>query len=227
MATKRQLIESFRDKLRERNADTTFTNQFLYNTLFEQARWLIRREVSAGRIYSNDSFFQTLQCVEVIEVSRIEDCCPVETNCKIYRTKNKIPDTWVDTAGPVIKSVTSVDGTMGFSYTTASGWITKREDPYQRQMDIKYAFFLDGYLWFPEHNPHRVNVQGFYVDDITNLDECDECTEEKPCVRFLDTKFPIPAWLEAEMLNKALEQLAGITKRMPADNEINKNDARR
>ncbi len=224
MSTKRQIIELFREELRERNADSNYSNQFLYNELLKHAKWLIKREVSAGRIYINNSFFQTLSCVEVIETSTVDVCCPVKVNCKIYRTKNKLPDMWIDNNGPVLKSVSSVDGTTDFFYTNPTTWQSKRNDPYQKMADIKYSFFADNYLWFPEHNPHRVNIYGFYTEDITDLNECHE---KKECTRYLDTKFLIPDWLEGEMFGKALESMAGVTKRLPEDDEINKNDKRR
>lgn len=225
MSTKRQVINSLRDKLKERNADSTYTNQFLYGVLLEHSKWLIRREVSAGRIYTNNSLFQTLGCTEVIETSTIDVCCPIKVNCKIYRTKNKLPKMWIDKNGPVIKTITSVDGTTEFFMTTPDAWQNKRKDPYQKMSDMKYSFFAENYLWFPENNPHRVNINGYYTDDIQHLSECHE--EKKPCTRFLDTKFNIPDWLEAEMFAKALEQLAGITKRMPEDVQIDKNPNRK
>lgn len=227
--TKRQVIETFRQELNERNTDSIYTNQFLYNELMKHAKWLVRREVAAGRIYINNSFFQTLSCVEVIETSTIEDCCPVKTNCKIYRTKNKLPDMWIDTNGPVLKSVSSVDGSTDFFYTNSTTWQSKKKDPYQKQGDTKYSFFSDGYLWFPEHNPNRVNIYGFYTEDISNLsaDNCDGCEEEKPCTRFLDTKFMLPEWLIAEMMSNALQSMAGITEKLPNDNQPDKNATRK
>lgn len=220
MSTKRQMIDSLRNKLRERNADSNYSNQFLYNTLLEHSRWLIRREISSGRIYKNTYFFQLLQCQEVIETSSIDDCCPIKTNCKVYRTKCKIPDVWIDVNGPVVKYISSVDGTTDFMITTPSTWQSKRSDPYQNKSKQMYTFFSDGYFWFPEHNPHKVNISGFWTDDVSELNGC---SEKKDCVKYLDTRFMIPDWLEAEMQAKALEQIAGITKRLPEDEQIDKN----
>lgn len=218
--TKRTAIETFREELRERNADSNYTNQFLYNVLLNHARWLIKREVSGGRIYVNNSFFQTLKCQEIIETSTIDPCCPIKTKCKIYRTKDRLPEMWIDNEGPIIKSVLSVDNSTDFIFTNPTTWLSKKEDPYQQMADLKYSFFADGYLWFPEHNPHRANIFGFYTDDITNLNGC---MEDAPCLRFMDTKFMLPGWLEAEMFAKALEQMAGVTKRIPDDEQIDKN----
>lgn len=223
MSTKRQIIESFREKLKERNADSDYTNQFLYNSLMEHAKWLIKREISAGRIYINNSLFQTLQCLEVIETSPIDPCCPVKVNCKIYRTKNKLPEMWIDNSGPVIKTVTSVDGSTEFLITSADQWRSKKEDPYQKIAKVKYAFFSEGYLFFPEYNPHRANVNGFYTDDISSKNEC---SDKKECVRFLDTKFMLPDWLQAEMYAKALQLLVPL-KGLPVDEQIDKNTNRK
>lgn len=227
MSTKRQVIESLRNKLRERNADSNYSNQFLYRVLLEHSKWLIKRDISNGRIYSNTFFFRPLKCQKVIEVSLTDPCCPIKTNCKIYRTKNKIPDIWIDNNGPIIKHVSSVDspsvGTTDFQLISSTLWQNKRNDPYQKMSGQLYSFYSDGYIWFPEVNPHLVTILGFWMDDVSNLNEC----EKKECVRYLDTEFMIPHWLEAEMFAKALEQLAGISKRLPEDNEINKNPDRK
>ena len=221
--TKRQAIDSLRDKLRERNAESNFSNQMLYRAMMEQAKWLIKREISAGRIYKNTFFFQLLKCQRVIEVPTTDPCCPIKTNCKIYRTECKIPEIWIDNDGPIIKGVFSVDGSTEFWHTTPTTWMNKRDDPYQKMSKQKYSFYSDGYFWFPEVNPHFVDILGFWTDDVTQLNGC----VESECVRFLDTRFMIPDWLEAEMYAKALEQLAGISKRLPEDEQIDKNPTRR
>lgn len=205
--------------LKEVNADSTYTNQELYTTLVSQAKWLIKREISAGRIYKSTSFFQTLGCQEVIETSTIDECCPVETDCVIYRTKCKLPLTWQDDTGPVLKSITSVDGSTGFFYTTPTTWQNKRNDPYQRMSSEKYAFFANGYLWFPVHNPHFVNIYGFFMDDIRREPGC---TKIEDCIRYLDTVFPVPGWVEAEMYAKAFQILAP-SKSIQEDEQIDKN----
>lgn len=223
MNTKRQLIQKFRKRLEEVGADSNYANQFLYSTLIEHAKWLIKREISTGRIFRSTIFFQTLGCQDVIEVSTIDSCCPIKTNCKIYRTKDKQPDAWTDDYGPIIKTISSVDGTTSFFITTPIAWSSKRDDPYQKESGEKYVFFSDGYWWFPEHNPHKVNLYGFFKDDISSLSRC---SNKKECIRFLDTPFFIPDWIEAEMLSKAVQSLLP-TKQMQEDEDINKNTNRK
>lgn len=223
MVTKRQMIENLRNKLRERNADSNYSNQFLYQVLVEHAKWLIKREIKKGIIYSNSFFFKPLKCQKVIEVPIIDECCPIKTNCKIYRTECKIPDIWIDDGGPVVYSVDSVDGSTNFFITTPSGFSSRKDDPYVRKIQTYYTFYADGYFWFPEHNPHLIDIVGFWVDDVTQFNGCGK----KECVRFLDTAFIVPPWVEAELLAKALEQLAGVSKRLPEDEQVDKNPTRK
>lgn len=222
--TKRQAIDDLRDELKRRNADNTYTNQFLYRELVKHAKWLIKRDINAGRIWKNTFFFQYLKCQKVIEVPSIDPCCPVKTNCKIYRTDCKIPDVWIDNDGPIVKSVLSVDNSTDFWLTTPTTWMNKKDDPYQQHSKQKYAFYADGYIWFPEHNPHLVNILGFWVDDISHLNGCQDNAE---CTRYLDTRFVVPDWLEAEMFAKALASLAGITEKMQEDEQQDKNPTRK
>lgn len=222
MATKRQVISNFRDMIKERNADSVYSNQFLYNTLFDQAKWLIKREISAGRIYKNTFFFQTLGCQEVIEVDAVTDCCPINTGCKMYRTKNKVAETWIDNNGPVIKSVTSIDGSTKFEATSSSDWLNISKNPYKKYSKEVYYFYSDGYLWFPEKNPNLINIYAFFTDDISEL----SCNKEKKCISYLDTIFPVPDWIESEMYAKALQLLFPSIQK-PEDQKINKNTNRK
>lgn len=222
MNTKRDIIDSLRNKLKEKNADSTYTNQFLYQTIIEQAKWLALREASAGRIWVSTALFRPYT-VRMIEVPLVDSCLPITTKCKIYRSAEKIPAMWHDNNGPMLKSISSVDGSTNYFYTTSTAYASRKKDPYRKKSNTKYCFFEDGYLWIPEYNPNFASLLGYWIDDtILHKQDCVDCNE-KDCVRFLDTPFTAPQWIEAEMLSKALELLAGVTKRMPDDEQINKN----
>jgi hypothetical protein len=225
--TKREAINLFRKELQERNADSEYTNKDLYANLLSQAKWLIKREVSAGRIYRNTGFFQTLRAMDVIEVSTIPAHLSIPTNCRIYRTRDKLPEMWMDNDGPVVKRVTSLDGSTSFQITTPTAWEDISKDPYEKYSSTKYTFFSDGYFWFPKDNPHKANFEIFPVDDIILMKPtCKDCDDDSECIRFLDTKFLIPDWIEAEMYSKALQALFP-SKQMQDDNDINKNPTRK
>lgn len=225
--TKREAIVSFRKKLQERNADSTFSNKDLYLALLEQAKWLVKREVSAGRIYRNPALFQKLPARDVIEVSTVPSCVGIKTNCKIYRTKDKLPEMWMDNNGPIIYTVTSIDDSTDFIVKSQNYIRNILNDPYQQYSSEIYCFFADGYLWFTKENPNKINIRAYYTDDVRlQVDSCTDCDENKSCIRFLDTEFMVPDWILAELFNKALNQLSPA-KQLPDDTEIDKNPNRK
>lgn len=227
MKTKRAHIEAFRMMMKERNADSRYTNQQLYNILFDQAKWLIKREINGGSIYKNPYFFSLLSCWDVIEGLDSDTCCSIKPRVKLYRTKNKIPETWLDKNGPVILSVTSIDDSTDFRITTPKGMLSTINDPYKSKTNNKYTFFENGYLWFTV-NPNKVNIRLYSVDDIRlSKVKCEDCeNEENKCIRFLDTDMMIPDWIEAEMYSKALQLLYPL-KQFPEDEQIDKNTNRK
>lgn len=229
--TVREIIDSFRSKIKERSIDTIYTNGQLYQFLKEQFEWILAREASAGRVWTSTYMFKILRGLEVIEVSTIDEGCPIKGCCKISRTKDRLPSIWRDKAGTIIRFVTSLDGSTDFFITTAWGWNNKKNDPYQKLTSQKYAFYQDGYLWFPEHNPHRINVEAFFEEDLAYINskrnDCEGCYEKEDCIRYLDTDMMLPDWVLAESISKAAELLLGTAARIQQDNNLDKNETRR
>lgn len=224
MITKRRAIAQLRKKLEEENADTGKSNQFLYYCLLEQAKWIVKREARAGKVYKNMSLFKSLKCIKVVQSSIIEQGCPISIPCSIWRTDKKLPETWQDDYGPIIKYAMSVDDSTRWHLISKEEWINKRTSPYSRYDKTKYTIFSDGYLWFPNENPRRINIYGYYLDDPILHSECGE---DKPCIKYLDTPFEIPEWTEAEIVNKALELLLKGTLPIPQQEQIDKNETRK
>lgn len=229
--TVREIIDSFRSKIKERSIDTLYTNGQLFQFLKEQFEWILAREASAGRVWTSTYMFQLLRGLDVVEVSKIDENCPVKGCCKIYRTKNKLPAIWRDKSGTIIRLVTSIDGSTSFFVTSSWGYNNKKNDPYKKLSGEKYTFYQDGYLWFPEHNPHKVNVDAFFEEELSYINskrnDCEECYEKEECIRYMDTKMLLPDWVLAESISKAAELLLGTAGRLQQDNNIDKNDTRR
>ncbi len=218
--TNREAISLVRKGINESNADSTYTNKFIYSKLKEQAKWLIPRDAKNGKIFRGTSIFQTARCIPIISVSA-DKCCSAITCCEIHRTRNKIDDIWEDASGPIVKSIFSIDGTTSFVFITASDWQRKLDNPYNKKNDEIYVFYDEGYFWFPDRAPKKVNIQGFFIEDITNKYGCEK--RIKTCVRFLDKRFSLPEYLAAEAIAKVIQSLASITKRIPEDDQIDKN----
>lgn len=223
--TNRQAIQSLRKKLQEANVDSTYTNGQLYTALMEQAAWLIKREADQGKVYKSTALFSPISR-EVVAVSTVPACLKIPTGCKVYRTKTKLPPLWEDSSGPIVRDVSSADGSTEF--TPTSNWNQRRKDPYRAFSPVKYCFFEDGYLWLPEHNPHVVNLRGFCRENpLLHQEACTGCeTETRACIRPLNDPVPVPDWVVAEMIAKA-QQLLMPSKQLVEDQQMDKNPNRK
>ena len=225
MSTNREIIAKVRKSVQEKDADSSFINKYFYSKIKEHSKWLIRREISAGRIYRSKSLFQLAPCIPVVKASKISDWCPIKTNCSVFRTCDKIDDLWEDDYGPVISFVSSIDGSTHFHLLSAKDYQRKKDNPYTKWGKDKYAFYADGYIWWENEAPKKVNVNGLFEYDIRNKYHCNK-TESKDCILFLDEQFIVPSWIEAELVDKVTTQILGGPKRLPADNQIDKNEIR-
>ncbi len=220
--SKREAISILRGNIKEVGADSIFTNKFLYSKLVEHAKWMIVREYKSGKVASSKSLYQTISCMPTIKVSKIDNKCPIKIEkLDIYRSEQKLPDIWQYDKGPIIRRILSIDSFTNFKLISSSDWQDKENNPYLKNSKEKYVFFENGYLWFPKEHPKRINIEAYFLDDVDTIDFCN-CEQKQPCKRYLDTAFRIPTWIQAELIDKATNQLLGQTAKVPQDTNINK-----
>jgi hypothetical protein len=160
-----------------------------------------------------------------METSPIDENCEIQTGCKIFRTISKLPELWESPSGPMIKEVKSIDGSHIFNNTSASAWPNIEHSPYFKYNTSQYYFYSGGYIFFPKKAPRQVNIVGYFKDDVSDKGSC--ANKDIKCKPFLDRPFRIPDWIEGELFAKALEELAGVTKRLPEDEQIDSNPTRK
>lgn len=226
----REAIYKVRKLFREVNADSRASNKFLFSLLSTAAKWLISTESDKQKLVLSDKAFQKLKCVEVIEAPLIDPCCGIKSSCKVFRTKDRLPEIFEDTSGIIIRTVTTIDGQTSLFRIKPTEWERKQNNPWiDKERKNKFFFYSDGYLYFPNGSWKMVEVDALYTKDISNLNTCDNkgtCEDEtKECIKFLDKKFILPEYLEARMYDAIKKDLADIYKKLPEKSvEINKND---
>src|SRR5690606_36994715 len=124
-------------------------------------------------------YYQTLSCVEVIDVDQSE-CCDIKTGCYIKRTKEKIPrilslsdGELIDKVGPAV--TVSIPFTI-IPYRRAEFWSSSR---YNKN---KIAAFLNnGYMYFIAKDNiqfkmlERVSIRAVFVNpmEVASFTNCD------------------------------------------------------
>ena len=226
MITNREIISKVRKSIQEKDADTTFTNKYIFSKLNEHTKWLIYREIKSGNIYRDITLFQTRKCMPTIKVPKYDICCPIDTGCVMYRTRYALEGIWSDDTGPIILRVTSIDGSTEFTVLSAKEYQNKKDDPYQKFNKEKYLVIdEDSFLWWEEKAPKKVNIQGFFKEDITGKYTCAKQAIVQ-CIPFLDKRYIVPGKIEAELVDKVVNQILGTTKRVAADESIDKSENR-
>ena len=91
--------------------DAFVTDRMIYSLVLKFAQLLMRRQDSTNKLKKFNSVWQSLPFVELIEVDKVEaKCSGIQSGCTIMRTKDKLPIFMEGYWGPLIRSVTSIDG---------------------------------------------------------------------------------------------------------------------
>lgn len=169
--------------------------------------------------------FQTWKCVEVIPVPTIEECCGIKSNCTIQRTKDKLPYMLVASWGPIIRTVSSLDGFTELTPITPPEWNRRQEDTNSKWDKSIYYYWDNGYLYFPNLEWKKLKVDALFEEDIDKYNHC--CDEVDPCKTMLDNKFRIPKELLAVCVDNVNKEIRGYAEPIPDDNQMDKNPTRK
>lgn len=218
-----QLISQLRNQVRIVNADTKVSKRFVWSLIDKHARWLIKREAAKLRIMKMGHLFQTYKCMEVDEVPASDELCGMETKCKVWRTRFKVPHIYTDEDGVIIKAVYSVDGSEEFTPIKLQEFMRKTENPHSRYDHSRYYYYNSGYLYFPNTPIKMVQIKAYFVDEIIN--KCRPEDQDKVCMSNLDKRLRVPDYLLGELMDHVLNDLIN-QKKVPPDPTTNKQEIR-
>lgn len=196
-------ISRVRNQIKSVKQDSFLTDRFLYSVLLKHAKWLMKREDGKFKMLQFSSVVQSLDNVELIEVDKIEACCTgLKANCTIKRTKDKLPVFMQGYLGPLIRNITSVDGSQELVPVLPSTYIKLSNTTSFKYNTAKYYWYLNDYLYFPNLDWESVRVEGIFEDDVSMF----TCKEDA-CIVRSDQNFNIPDYLHGEMEAAALKDL--------------------
>ncbi len=228
--TNREAIHRLKRMLREINADSRLSDRTIYSLLRNHVKWLIYRESDKLKLLKADDIYQMLKCVKIIEAPAVDPCCSIKSLCTVYRTENKIPLLYEDSSGVIIKAVKTIDGSKSLTPIKASEWERKLGNPWlDNSKKNQFYFYDNGYLYFPQGSWKMIEIVGLFQEDISYIDLCDNpatCGDDtKKCSRFLDRRFIVPAYLEAQVYESAIKDLSNTYKRIKEESDnINKKE---
>jgi hypothetical protein len=208
-----QAVSRVRNIIKAVRTDAFLTDRFIYSLITKYADLYIKQELEKKRLGAFYSLFRTLPCVDLIEVDKVEACCDVESGCTIMRTSEKFPKVMLSIFGPLIRSVTSIDGSTDVHLTQPLTYQRMLKTSGAKYNKTKYYWFLNGYFYFPNLGWPQVAVNALWQGDISKF----ECAS--PCVSVQDSPTPIPDYLFALIEQNVLKEL-GMEIQIPQDPQV-------
>jgi hypothetical protein len=205
-------VSRIRNQIKAVKQDAFITDRFLYSLLLKHAKWLMKREDGKFKLLSFSSVVQSLDDVELVEVDRVEACCTgLKSGCKIKRTKDKLPVFMQGYYGPLIRNITSVDGTQDLQPTLPGSYIKIANSKNFKYNKAKYYWYMNDYLYFPNLEWDSVRIEGIFEDDI-NVFTC----AEDSCLTRTEQLFNVPDYLHGEMESAVMKDLMTMFQ-IPSD----------
>ena len=193
MTTIAESISRVRNVLKAVKEDPFLTDRQIYFAIQKYAKTLIKREDNQFRLMKMSSIFQVLTYVELIDVDRVEaGCLGVYSECYFKRSKNKLPSILDGMFGPIIRTVSSIDGGIEMFRTDPGTWVSITKSTTFKYNKRPYFWYLNGYLYAPNINWDAIRVEAIFENDTENCDS-------EQCMIMQDQPLNIPDYLFSEV----------------------------
>lgn len=225
MATGRHLVSSIRGIHRLLSMDAMITDRVILSEVRSNALLLIKRETNLRRLWATDTIFTTIACLPLCEVS-IAECCDYIDECSIAKSKIKIPSLAEGNYQYVIQGVYTINAMGGkgrkLKEITLNRYINLLKLPIIKKED--YYMIINDYLYVTNPAIKAVRFVGMFEQDVPNevmYDDCDcgnsKVSNEEYCKNPLDKEFPLPGYLEQQVLSLTSQKLLQTYFRIPVD----------
>lgn len=210
MTTIGEAISRVRTALKAVKEDAFLTDRNIYYILTKYGQTLLKREDNQFRLMKISSIFQVLPYLELIDVDKVEaGCIGVYSGCYFKRSKEKLPTILDGIFGPIIRTVSSIDGTIELYRTDPGTWVSMTKTTTWKYNRNLYFWYLNGYLYFPNIDWEAVRVEAIFED------QPDTCTSDD-CLIKQDQQLPFPEYLFSEIEQYTVKELT-IAIQIPSD----------
>ena len=197
------VISRVKNQVKGVRQDAFLTDRYVYSVVLKYAQVLMRRQDAVNKLMKFNSIWQTLGCVELIDVDKVEACCAgIKSGCLIKRTKDPLPTFMEGYWGPLIRTVSSIDGSVEMFSTTPGVYTSMTKTSSFKYNKNKYFWFLNGYLYFPNIDWDAVKVEGVFTQDVSTIG-----SNDVNCVKRQNQQINIPEFLFAEIEKMAIGDL--------------------
>jgi hypothetical protein len=210
MTTIGEAISRVRNALKAVKEDPFLTDRQIYYVLTKYAKTLIKREDNQFRLMKMSSIFKVLPYLELIDVDKVEaGCIGVYSGCYFKRSKDKLPTILDGMFGPIIRTVSSIDGGIEMFRTDPGTWVSITKSTTFKYNKRPYFWYLNGYIYVPNVDWEAIRLEAIFENDVPTCD-----TDQ--CELIQNQTMSIPEYLFSEIEQFALKELTMIAQ-LPVD----------
>jgi hypothetical protein len=210
MTTIGEAISRVRNTLKAVKEDPFLTDRTIYYSLLKYSQTLIKREDNQFKLMKISSIFSVLPYVEMIDVDKVDaGCIGVFSGCYFKRSKEKLPTILDGVFGPIIRTVSSIDGSIEMYRTDPGTWVSMTKTTTWKYNRNFYFWYLDGYIFAPNIDWDAIRMEAIFEGKL------DTCTTEE-CGIKQDQKFALPEYLFSEAEQFVIKELT-MTMQVPTD----------
>ena len=202
--------------------DSRLSSRHIYNKLLT-IRTRLMSQKSKQKQKISDWNYQTISCVEMIDVDASSCPCITPTGCIVKRSKYRIPKVMTDYNKNLIDYVMTVDSGIKFDPTNKTELIHIRGNKYTA---TNKRFLIDnGYLYaYGKMIPDVLQIRALFEDPIEVINFSTLCSEDVSCIDIFEIDFPIDSDLIDVLIQFAAEELIVLFKQGVEDKSANTND---
>ena len=213
MTTIGEAISRVRNTLKAVKEDPFLTDRTIHSSLIKYGQTLLKREDNQYRLMKISSIFSVIPYLELIDVDKVEaGCIGVYSGCYFKRSKDKLPTILDGVFGPIIRTTSSIDGTIEMFRTDPGTWVSITRSTTFKYNKRPYFWYLNGYLYCPNIDWDAIRVEAIFEGDRSEYlcDVKDECQIRQ------DQPLPFPEYLFSEIEQFVVKELT-MAMQIPTD----------
>lgn len=213
VSTVSEAISRVRNQIKSVTVDAFVTDRYIFSLILKHISWLVKREDDKGILRKYNNIFHTLDYFPMIDVDRADTgCFCITSGCTVKRSKYKIPPAYEGSYGPIIRSITSIDGTTPLTLTFPSTYQAMVKQKSFKYNKTPYYYIVNDYIYVPNVTWPAIRVEGLFRSGIGDFN----CDTEHDCIYRQDEPFSVPMYLWAEMEQNVMKDL-GLSIQIPGD----------
>jgi hypothetical protein len=163
----------------------------------------MKRLDEKARLMGFNSIFQPI-VMDLVEIDQVEaNCMGIRSGLTIRRTKDPMPAFMEGYWGPLIRTVSSMDGSEEMDFTTPSAWLNRSNTTSFRYNKTRYFWFLNDYLYFPNCDWEAVKIDGVFQDDVSAF----VVDSDQKCLPRQNQSINVPDYILAEVESEVVKEL--------------------